>query len=210
VDHINPEKFAFRRAALRYDRRRAKVIELYAGVGYLTARVYAPAYRELVAVEKDAASFRRLVRRVGRFAGAHYYHKNNGRFIEEDLAAHLDFSAVDFDAFGAPGEVVIAFFAAIAGKVARPFLLLMTDGGLLAARRRAPINLYKYYLAGPDEVRPAPPSLAGRFAAFQADFVRRLARRHGFVATPAGAARSHNQTVLYSAYIISADRDENS
>ncbi len=206
VDHINAEKFAFRAAALAGDARRTKIIELYAGVGRLTTRVYAPVYPELALVEKDEANFRRLIRRVGRFAGVRYYRKDNAAFVAEDLADHLDFSAVDFDAFGAPGESVISFFDALAGKITEPFLLLMTDGGLLAVRRRAPMNLYRYYLAGPDEVRPAPEGLAERFEDFQAEFITRLAARDGFAAEAAGARRNHNETVLYSAYAITPAR----
>lgn len=202
VDAINPDKFAFRREALGHDRRRTKMLELYAGVGYLTSAVYAAAYDEVVVVEKDEEHFRRLVKRLGRFANVRYYNKVNATFIEEDLADHLDFSAVDFDAFGAPGETLISFFAAIEGKAAEPFLLLATDGGLLAARRRAPINLYRYYLTGPDEVRTPPAGLAERFEEFQARFVERLAARHDFAAEPAGARRNHNESVLYSAYVV--------
>jgi hypothetical protein len=202
VDAINPEKFAFRREALAHDRRRTKMLELYGGVGYLTSAIYAAAYGEVVVVEKDEEHFRRLVKRLGRFANVRYYNKVNATFIEEDLADHLDFSAVDFDAFGAPGETLISFFAAIEGKAAEPFLLLATDGGLLAARRRAPMNLYRYYLAGPDEVRTPPAGLAERFEEFQARFVERLAARHDFAAEPAAARRNHNESVLYSAYVV--------
>lgn len=202
VDHVNPEKFAFRREALAHDRGRAKLIELYAGVGHLTSRVYAPAYREVVVVEKDPEHFGRLLRRLGRFAHVRYYNKVNAAFIAEDLPNHLDFSAVDFDAFGSPGEAVIQFFEAVDGRLSRPFLLLMTDGGLLAARRRAPMNLYRYYLAGPDEVRQPPAGLAERFEEFQARFVERLASRHGFTSRATAAQRNRNETVLYSAYVV--------
>jgi hypothetical protein len=202
VDHVNPEKFAFRAAALRHDRRRAKIIELYAGVGYLTREVYAPQYDELVLVEKDEGNFRRLVRNVGRLAGVHYYRRDNADFVAGDLAAHLDFSAVDFDAFGAPGELVQSFFAAVAGKLGAPFLLLLTDGGLLSLRRRGDINLYRYYLHGPDEVRRPPAGLADRFEGLQRAFVAKAAARTGFAARPVAARRNHNQTVLYSAYVI--------
>jgi hypothetical protein len=203
VDHINPEKFTFRREALAQDRRRGKIIELYAGVGYLTFRVYAPAYREVVVVEKNPEHFRRLLRRLGRFANVRYYNKVNADFVAEDLPNHLDFSTVDFDAFGSPGEVAIKFFEAVEGRLSRPFLLLMTDGGLLAAKRRAPMNLYRYYLTGPDEVRQPPAGLAERFEEFQARFVERLAYRHGFASQVAGTKRNHNETALYSAYVIS-------
>ncbi len=202
VDHINPEKFTFRREALTYDRRRGKVIELYAGVGYLTYHVYAPAYREVVVVEKNPAHFRRLLRRLGSFANIRYYNKANADFIAADLPNHLDFSAVDFDAFGSPGEAVIRFFEALEGRISRPFLLLMTDGALLAAKRRAPINLYRYYLAGRDEVRSPPPGLAERFEEFQARFVERLASRYGFTSRRTTARRNRNETVLYSAYVV--------
>ncbi len=202
VDHINPEKFTFRREALMSDRRRGKVIELYAGVGYLTYHVYAPAYREVVVVEKTPAHFRRLLRRLGSFANVRYYNKTNADFIAADLPNHLDFSAVDFDAFGSPGEAVIRFFEAVDGRIPRPFLLLMTDGGLLAARRRAPINLYRYYLTGPDEVRPPPAGLADRFEEFQVRFVERLASRHGFASRRIAALRNRNETVLYSSYVV--------
>jgi hypothetical protein len=202
VDALNPAKFAFRREALAGDRRRAKMLELYAGVGYLTSAIYAGAYREVVVVEKDPEHFRRLMKRLGRFAHVRYYNKVNAAFIAEDLRHHLDFSAVDFDAFGSPGETLISFFAALEGKAAEPFLVLMTDGGLLAARRRAPMNLRRYYLTGPDEVRRPPAGLAERFEEFQAGFVGRLAARHGFAAEPAGTRRNHNETVLYSAYVV--------
>jgi hypothetical protein len=204
VDRVNPEKFTFRRDALARDRRRDKVIELYAGVGHLTSRIYAEAYREVVVVEKDPGHFCRLLKRLGRFANVRFYNKVNADFIADDLPNHLDFSAVDFDAFGSPGETVIKFFAAIEGKVPAPFLLLMTDGGLLAARRRAPMNLFRYYLTGADEVRRPPAGLAERFEEFQARFVERLASRHGFAAETVGARRNGNETVLYSAYVISA------
>ncbi len=124
VDALNPKKFTFRRGALARDRRRDKMIEFYAGVGYLTSAVYAGAYREAVVVEKDPAHFRRLLRRLGRFTNVRYYHKANVDFIAEDLPNHLDFSAADFDAFGAPGETVIKFFQAIEDKVATRFYSL--------------------------------------------------------------------------------------
>jgi hypothetical protein len=202
VDHVNPEKFAFRRDALAHDRRRTKIIEFYAGVGYLTAGVYARAYRELVAVEKDAAHFRRLVKAVARFANVHYYNKDNRDFIAQDLADHLDFSAADFDSFGAAGETVQLFFGALAGRSVGPFLVLLTDGGLLAVRRRARMNLYRHYLAGPDEVRPAPADLGARFERFQAAFVARAAARAGLRAKFLDARRNHNETVLYSAFTV--------
>lgn len=202
VHHLHYQKVAFRRAALAHDRVRRKVIELYAGVGYLTTLVYRRFYPELVLVEKEAPNFRELVRRVGSFAGVHYYHKDNAAFIAEDLAAHLDFTAVDFDDFGSPGERVQQFFAAVAPGRREPFLLLMTDGGLLALRRRAPINLFKYYLYGPDEVRQPAAALAERFESLQEEFVRRLAGRFGFAARLLAAERNHNESVLYSAYLV--------
>ncbi len=202
MDHVNAEKFAFRAAALRHDRRRTKIIELYAGVGRLTREIYAPQYDELVLVENDDGNFRRLVRTVGRVAGVHYYRRDNADFVRDDLGAHLDFSAADFDAFGAPGELVQSFFDAIAGKVAEPFLLLMTDGGLLSLRRRGDINLYRYYLYGPDQVRRPPAGLADRFEELQRDFIAEVSRRAGFGSRAVGARRNHNQTVLYSAYVV--------
>jgi hypothetical protein len=202
ADAANPEKFAFRRGAIAQDRRRCKVIELRAGVGYLTSRVYARAYQEVVAVEKDPAHFRRLLKRAGRFANVRFHHKADADFIKDDLPAHMDFSAVDCDAFGAPGETVTQFFEAVGDRAPRPFLLLLTDGGLLVLRRRAPINLYRHYLLGDDEVKVPPADLAGRFEEVQEDFVKRLAARHGYSVRPVGALRNHGETVLYSAYVV--------
>jgi hypothetical protein len=202
VDAVNPEKFAFRREAMTQDRRRRKVIELRAGVGYLTSRVYARAYQEVVAVEKDPAHFRRLLKRAGRFSNVRFYNKADAEFIEDDLLSHMDFSAVDCDAFGAPGETVTRFFEAVGDRAPRPFLLLLTDGGLLALRRRAPINLYRYYLLGDDEVKVPAADLAGRLEEVQEGFVTRLAARHDYTVRPVGARRNHGETALYSAYVI--------
>jgi len=202
VDHINPEKFVFRREAIAFDRRRAKIVEFGAGVGYLTSRIYAPACREVVVVEKDPTVFSRLLKRTSRFLSIRYYNKTSREFINNDLSDHPDFSAVDFDFFGSPGEDVITFFAAIEGRLTRPFLLLMTDDGLLAARRHAPINLYQYYLTGHNVISKFPVGLADRFEEFQACFIERLVARHGFASESVGAKRNHNETVLYSAYVI--------
>ncbi len=125
--------------------------------------------------------------------------------IHAHLPAHLDFSAVDVDFFGIPGEIVAAFVAAVAAKE-EPFLLLLTDGGLATFRRRGLINLRRYYLYGPDDVTRVPAGWADRFETFQERFLTRLAARHGFAADTVGFERNHNQTVLYSAYILTPAR----
>lgn len=205
VDHINPEKLAFRRAALARDERRTKIIELAAGVGYLTTEVYADVYDELVLVEKDGATFERLVERVGRYADVRYYHKDAAAFIADDLAAHADFSAVDVDFYGVPGEVVAAFIGAVAGHE-EPFLVMMTDGGLATFRRRGLINLRRHYLYGSDKVTRIPAGWGERFERFQERFLTRLAARHGFEVETLAYERNHNQTVLYSAYLLTPAR----
>jgi len=205
VDHVNAEKLAFRRAALARDDRRTKMIELAAGVGYLTTEVYGDVYDDLALVEKDGPTFERLVRRVGRYADVRYFNKDATAFIAEDLPAHLDFSAVDADFFGVAGEVVAAFVAAVASKE-EPFLLMATDGGLATFRRRGLINLRRYYLYGPDEVARVPEGWGDRFEVFQERFIARLAARYGFAADTVDLERNHNQTVLYSAYVLTPAR----
>lgn len=186
VDYIQPEKFRFRRRLIAADRDKRKIVEFFGGVGHLTRRIYLSAYRRLVVVEMDEKNFRRLARGLSRFGKVRCYHKNNLAFIRENLRDHLDFTTVDFDAYGIPNEALIAFFRAIAGRKKRPFLLLMTDGGPMPAWRRVRINLWRKYLIGPDIIRRFPRGVYPKYEAFQKSFIKRLTGRCGFSARPLG------------------------
>lgn len=202
VDYIQPQKFRFRKRLIAADRHKYKVIEFIGGVGHLTRRIYLPAYRRLVVVEMDEENYRRLARTFRRVGNVRLYHKNNLAFIKEDLRDHLDFTAVDFDAYGIPNEALVAFFQAIARRKKRPFLLIMTDGGPMAAWRRVRINLWRKYLIGPDRVTRFPPGVYWKYEAFQKAFIKRLPARYGFTATPLGFVWGFRKTVVYSGYMV--------
>ena len=107
------------------------VLELYAGRGALTEKVYAGHCNKIWLVDADSGNLQVARERL---EGVNYesfcmdnlkWLKRYLRFKVEEFQEHL--TLVDFDAFGMPGRQIQRFFELF--RVQRPLCVAITDGG---------------------------------------------------------------------------------
>lgn len=121
---LNPRKFAQRkRICEKITNRYGTILELFAGRGYLTEKLYSKFCVKGILVEKKNYD------ELTRFKSRRYtiFIKNNEKFLKEDLNRLdlNDMTLIDFDAFGTPIPAIHIFFRNF--KVTKPFFLTLTD-----------------------------------------------------------------------------------
>lgn len=121
---LNPRKFAQRkRICEKITNKHGTILELFAGRGYLTEKLYSEFSDKNILVEKQ--NYFELIR----FKESKYtiFIKNNEKFLKEDLEKLnlSDMTLIDFDAFGTPIPAIHIFFKNF--KVTNPFFLTLTD-----------------------------------------------------------------------------------
>jgi len=128
-EELNAEKHRQRAQAAGYLRNHHTILELYAGEGNLSEKVYAPLNpRRMVLVDDDAQALEKARARLARFGVKKEFHPmNNEQFIKRGfLRRYPDISLVDFDAYGSPGRTVQLFFDNY--RVRQPMIAALTDG----------------------------------------------------------------------------------
>lgn len=173
-------------------------LELYGGKGSLTG-YYKDIFDRVFLVEENTAKAGLLKRRLGT---GNVFVGDNGDFVEEHLEEVMDFSLVDFDAYGSPAKLIQRFFQKIAGKKASAFILCITDGALGVFTIRGFINLYQHYLQGEDKVIKVTDEMYESFHKIVDEFIRRVAKRHGFIAEKINGVRNSRRTAYYAAYSV--------
>jgi len=122
---LNPHKFVQRKKMCeRLKNKFGTIVELFAGRGYLTEKLYSKFSNKSILVEREKYE------ELARFKKPKYtiYQMNNQKFLEENLKK-IDLSnmtLIDFDAFGMPMAAINIFFRNF--KVTKPFFLTLTDG----------------------------------------------------------------------------------
>ena len=127
-EELNAEKRQQRAEAARYLRNHHTILELYAGEGNLSEKVYAPLNpRRMVLVDDDARALEKAKVRLARFGvKKEFYPMPNEQFIKRGyLRKYPDISLVDFDAYGSPSRTVQLFFDNY--RVRQPMIATLTD-----------------------------------------------------------------------------------
>jgi DNA adenine methylase len=127
-EELNIEKQRQRAEAARYLSNHHTILELYAGEGNLSEKVYAPLNpRRMVLVDDDAQALEKARSRLASFGvKKEFYPMPNEQFIKRGyLRKYPDISLVDFDAYGSPGRTVQLFFDNY--RVRQPMIATLTD-----------------------------------------------------------------------------------
>ena len=178
-----------------------KSLELFAGEGHIT-KEYKKHFENLICVEKDESKIPDLQKLVGK---ENVYNIDNAKFLEgEDFKKHMDFSLVDFDAYGSPGKLIQVFADKIKGRD-KGFVLSLTDGGLMNMNRGGKVNPYEWWLHKPDEmIKPSEdaPELIEKFDELVDGFINKIAKKLGMEATKIDSVlRPHK--IYYASYKFS-------
>ena len=207
---LNPEKQRQRAEAARYLSNHQTILELYAGEGNLSEKVYAPLNpRRMVLVDDDARALEKAKVRLARFGVKKEFHPmSNEQFIKRGyLRKYRDISLVDFDAYGSPGRTVQLFFDNY--RVRQPMIAALTDG--------FPIHVHRWKDPSPNATNgPADtdytemyalkswdaPSL-GDMCGFHDIMMRNIGARRGFKSWRIGRAfGGKSGRVVYGAYLV--------
>jgi hypothetical protein len=154
------------------------ILELYAGEGNLSERVYARLNpRRMVLVDDDQGALERARQRLAKFSiKKEFYPISNERFIKDHLGRYSDISLVDFDPYGSPGRTVAKFFERY--RVRQPMIVALTDGLPVDMRPWRTIDYMDMYSLGKSV---SPPSV-GEICQMHDVMMKNLGARSGFVA----------------------------
>jgi len=143
-EDLNPNKFRQRAAAAGYLAKHGTIMELYAGDGDLSEKVYSKLNpRRMVLVDDDEQALQKAKSRLADVGVAKYFYPmNNEKFIREKARQFHDTTLVDFDAYGSPGRTIQLFFDHF--KVRHPMIVAMTDG--------FPIHIHRWKDPNPNAI----------------------------------------------------------
>ena len=127
-EDLNPNKFRQRAAAAGYLAKHGTIMELYAGDGDLSEKVYSKLNpRRMVLVDDDEQALQKAKSRLADVGVAKYFYPmKNEKFIKEKARLFKDTTLVDFDAYGSPSRTVQLFFDNF--RVREPMIVCFTDG----------------------------------------------------------------------------------
>lgn len=184
-EELNAEKHRQRAEAARYLRNHQTILELYAGEGNLSEKVYAPLNpRRMVLVDDDARALEKARVRLARFGvKKEFYPMPNEQFIERGyLRKYSDVSLVDFDAHGSPSGTVQLFFDNY--RVRQPMIAALTDSFLIAIKQAGAPTL-------------------GDICMCHEAMMRNLGARRGFKSWRIGQAfGAKSARVVYAAFLL--------
>ena len=198
-EELNAEKHRQRAEAARYLRNHQTILELYAGEGNLSEKVYAPLNpRRMVLVDDDARALEKAKVRLARFGvKKEFYPMTNEQFIKRGyLRKYPDVSLVDFDAYGSPGRTVQLFFDNY--RVRQPMIAALTDGFPTDMRPWKQVNWSDMYA-----LKQARPPTLGEICTFHDAMMRNLGARRRFKSWRIGRAfGGKSGRAVYGAYLL--------
>jgi len=180
------------------------VLEVYAGKGNLSSRLYARKGRRLILVDNDAESLQQAHRKLKGKALHETIAMDNVKWISEEmqLEALRDLRLVDFDAFGSPADPAKAFFDRY--PVNQPLVVAFTDGSALH-NRYIQDEEGKRWLRETYGVSRIPASTRTGVISTLDKFMENEGRDHGFKAHKVSVAHGDANTV-YVGYKLTATR----
>jgi len=125
AENLQKEKLNQRLELLEYLKTKGRILELYAGRGFLS-QVYANFATELILVDKREDYLQEAKQKIHGKVSYKIFCKDNRKFIREDLPCLGNIDFVDFDAFGSCAEQIKLFFDVYIVK--KPLLVAVTDG----------------------------------------------------------------------------------
>lgn len=189
--------------------RQQTVLDLFAGMGYLSKEYAEAGCERLICVEKDPEYFKVLEDRMKSLSNVELVQADNIGFLD-DVASIRDVSFVDFDAFGCPNQQIAKFFEKY--PVERAMMVNVTDGTLLNLNRLASIDLEEHYLVNLyskgrlsrrdfDSKR----GLRRLLPWLQRTFINLLAAKYGFSTSFVYHAMNREANVVYYCFIAYPD-----
>jgi hypothetical protein len=179
------------------------ILELFAGRGALTEKVYAGYCNKLWLVDADNANLQVARSRLEGFTYEAFFMdnlkwlKNYLRFKVEAFQEHL--TLVDFDAFGMPGRQIQRFFELF--RIQRPLCVAITDGG----SRRLGFNskelskiLSRHYMMDKKFTR-------GDQVFFVNQLMDEIARGQNCKCIRVNSAQNPQKTVVYAGYVLTPE-----
>ncbi len=212
TDNGSPEIKALLRLKLIKRIKPANALDLYAGEGRMLAAV-APAFKRMIAVEKDPHKFIKLCRAVENnvIPNARPHCMDNLRFVKTRLPELEGINYIDLDAYGCPNRLVREIFQSWRPTTQTAFAV--TDGGriyLCRGNRMGPADYFpENGRDGPasragNTVR-LPPGLVGDYELLVKNFWKTLAGRYGFRVVDYLSVWRKARRVLYYGVCIEPD-----
>ena len=179
------------------------VLELFAGRGALTEKVYAGHCNKLWLVDANNANLQVARDRLEGFTYEAFYMdnlkwlKNYLRFKVEAFQEHL--TLVDFDAFGMPGRQIQRFFELF--RVQRPLCVAITDGGsrrLGFSSKDLSKILSRHYMMDKKFTR-------GDQVFFVNQLMDEIARGQNCKCVRVNSGQNPQKTVVYAGYVLTPE-----
>ncbi len=181
------------------------VLDLFAGMGYLSEEYAKHGCERLICVEKNPEYFEALKKRMAHYPNAKLHSSDNLEWLRESVGEVKDVTYVDFDAFGCPNDQIRLFFENY--PVDRAIMVNVTDGVILNLRRLASVKLERYllhlYPTGrlPREEFESKQELNRLLPWLQETFIHLLAAKHGLSTQTLYHAMNREATVTYYGFI---------
>jgi hypothetical protein len=178
---LSAEKHQQRAEAARYLSNHQTILELCAGEGSLSEKVYAPLNpRRMVLVDADAQALEKAKIRLAGFGVKKEFHSMRPeQFIKRGfLRRYPDISLVDIDASDSPGPTVQLFFDTY--RVRQPMIVALTDGLSVSVKQAL-----------------------GETCMLHDEMMRNLGARRGFRSWRIGRAfEAKSARAIYAAYLL--------
>lgn len=200
---LNPAKVQQRRVLMRRATSRAKrksgtVLELYAGRGSLTKKVYARKAKKVVMVDKDRNALRQADRKLKGRVKREIIAEDNRKYIKREMKPSQlkNLKVVDFDAYGCPADTMKAFFKKY--PVKKTLHVAVTDGsarylGYTKSTRRARSWVKRRYGVEPNKGTKLGTREAQREILLK--FMKKEGRKHGFKVEEVSVAHGGSHTI---------------
>lgn len=177
------------------------VLDLYAGMGYLSEEYAKAGCDRLVCIEKSPKYFKALEDRMKTYPNVDLHNRDNKKFLER-IRDLKNVTFVDFDAFGCPNHQIQLFFKNF--SIDRAIMVNVTDGMIFRLKRYPSVHLDRHYLVGiPKEeaVKAKEHHIARLLPWLQEQFIHILALKHGFNTHFLYHAMSRETNVTYYGFI---------
>jgi len=196
-----PEKFEQRTQARDAMKNHDTILELYAGRGFLTERVYKGHGKLLVLVD-DEQRFLKQVKEKIRGQKAHLYYMDNMHFLDRYIRRYPEITLVDFDAYGSPAFQIQRFFARY--PINHRVVISITDGMMAGWPTLSKDWEGRYF------VRPKKQPGKEDFPGFMDSLMKTMAKQHHFDFKKINEVWKDRAATYYCSYLISPPEDSTS
>ena len=196
-----PEKFEQRIQARDALKNHDTILELYAGRGFLTERVYKGHGKLLVLVDDEQKLLKQAKEKI-RGCKAHLYYMDNMKFLDRYVRRYPEITLVDFDAYGSPAFQIQKFFAR--HPVRQRIVVSITDGMITGWPVLGKDWEGRYF------VHPKKKPMKEDLPDFMDSLMKTMSKQHHFNFEKINGVWKEGAAIYYCGYLISPPEDSTS